>query len=236
LIDSRSPLELPAVRKNGEEIVIELSLSPMRGEHQEIYAIGIARDITERKRLQDEIGQRTRELAEANEALKELASTDTLTGLANRGRAMEILEKFIALSKRHHRPLALALLDVDRFKQVNDAHGHAAGDEVLRRIGALLADSFRGEDVVARWGGEEFIVGMFGMAKRDAVERLTIVGTRLRDEAFTSPEGVQFRVTLSAGVAEYPTDAYVVPELYLAADRALYLAKEAGRDRVVAAG
>jgi diguanylate cyclase (GGDEF)-like protein/PAS domain S-box-containing protein len=233
-INSREALELPALRKSGDEITIELTLSSFMSAAGEPLAVGIARDVTERKRLQDEVALRTQELAEANLALKELAGTDTLTGLANRGRAMEILDKFVSLSKRYGRPLSLALLDIDRFKLVNDDYGHVAGDDVLRRLGALLADSFRGEDVVARWGGEEFIVGMFGMGKEDAVKRLDAVAERFRRERFTSPDGLAFEVTYSAGVAEFPSDAEEVPALYLCADRALYQAKEDGRDRVVA--
>jgi diguanylate cyclase (GGDEF)-like protein/PAS domain S-box-containing protein len=233
-INSREALELPALRRSGDEITIELTLSSFVSAAGDPLVVGIARDVTERKRLQDEVAHRTEELSQANAALKELAGTDTLTGLANRGRAMEILEKFVSLSKRYSRPLSLAVLDIDRFKRVNDRHGHVAGDEVLRRLGALLIDSFRGEDVVARWGGEEFLIGMFGMGKPDAVKRLNAVAERFRRDRFTSPDGQQFVVTFSAGVAEYPADADEVPALYLSADIALYQAKEGGRDRIIA--
>ena len=94
------------------------------------------------------------------------AETDYLTGLANRSKADEGLAALAALSDRFSEPLAVAMLDLDGFKLVNDRHGHAVGDSVLRRLGEHLRRDFRGNDVVGRWGGEEFIVGMYGMTRR----------------------------------------------------------------------
>ncbi len=125
---------------------------------------------------------------------------------------------------------------MDHFKRVNDHYGHAAGDEVLRRLGELLLRSFRGEDIVARWGGEEFIVGMYGMSRDDGVQRLAAVLKTWRQEEFSGPGDVQFRITFSAGVAEYPTDGADLQALYRAADQTLYQAKKAGRDRVLSVG
>lgn len=165
-----------------------------------------------------------------------LAETDPLTGAANRRRSEEVITHFLHLAARQQRPLTVAVVDLDLFKRVNDRHGHAVGDQVLQRTARLLLRAFRAEDVVARWGGEEFLVGMFGMDKRDAVQRLTQVLGQERAEEFEGAEGDRFTVTFSAGIAEFPGDGMDLPALYRAADAALYRAKAEGRNRVSAAG
>jgi diguanylate cyclase (GGDEF)-like protein len=167
---------------------------------------------------------------------RRLAETDALTQVANRRKSEESMGRFLALAARQGAPLSLAVLDLDHFKTVNDRAGHAAGDEVLRRVGKLLTRAFRAEDVVARWGGEEFVVAMFGSEKEDGVRRIEAVLDALREEEFAGADGEPFGVTFSAGVAQYPGDGGDVPALYRAADRALYLAKENGRARVLPVG
>jgi len=105
---------------------------------------------------------------------------------------------------------------------------------VLQELGQLLRRSFRSEDVVARWGGEEFVVGMYGTTRIDGIQRLVKVLETLRQHDFTAPEGT-LRITFSAGVAQYPEDGTDLQSLYRSADAALYQAKIAGRDRVLAA-
>lgn len=165
-----------------------------------------------------------------------LAETDPLTGLANRRKSEEVAQHFLRLAARKEQPFSLAVIDLDHFKAVNDRAGHAAGDEVLQRIARLLLRSFRAEDVVARWGGEEFVIGMFGMEKGAGVQRLTQVLGRFSQERFEGPDGEEFSVTFSAGIAEFPRDGRELPDLYRLADQALYQAKEEGRARVCAAG
>jgi diguanylate cyclase (GGDEF)-like protein/PAS domain S-box-containing protein len=236
-IDAHSFLEVPALRKTGEPITVEMSLSPAcapAGGGR--FAVAILRDVTERKRLERQAEERTQKLLEANLQLQQLAGTDVLTGVANRSRGEEMLAKYLSLARRHGRRLSFTYLDLDHFKHVNDRYGHVAGDTVLRRVGQLLACSFRGEDIIGRWGGEEFAVGMFGMAKTDAGPRVANLLAAFRRERFVGPENETFRVSFSAGVAEYPTDGDEVGELYRAADEALYRAKHRGRGRVVVAG
>jgi diguanylate cyclase (GGDEF)-like protein len=165
-----------------------------------------------------------------------LADSDPLTGVANRRRSQELMGQLLHLAARSKRPFALALLDLDHFKQVNDRYGHGTGDEVLRRVARLLERAFRAEDVVARWGGEEFVVGMYGMDKDDAVARLAEVLDQLREEAFTLPGSEPLRVAFSAGIAQFPVDGADLPALYRVADATLYQAKEAGRGLVLPAG
>jgi len=162
------------------------------------------------------------------------AERDGLTGLSNRLACEEGLKQLAALSDRFGEPLSVVMLDVDRFKSVNDTHGHAAGDSVLRRLGAHLRREFRGNDVVARWGGEEFVVGMYGIERADAVRRLTQVHERFREEQFDGTGGA-FGVSFSAGVAEYPRDGSDTEAVCRAADAALYRAKTGGRARVLGA-
>jgi diguanylate cyclase (GGDEF)-like protein len=162
------------------------------------------------------------------------AETDALTGLATRTKADKDLAHLAALADRFSEPLSVAMLDVDRFKLVNDRYGHAVGDRVLRRLGEHLRRDFRGTDVVGRWGGEEFIIGMYGMTRQDGVQRLSDTLERFGEEEFTDGEETA-RVSFSAGVAEYPRDGCDLGAVSRAADEALYRAKAAGRARVLAA-
>jgi diguanylate cyclase (GGDEF)-like protein len=161
------------------------------------------------------------------------AETDSLTGLSNRTKADEGLAQLLTLAARFSEPLSVAMLDLDHFKLVNDQNGHATGDSVLRRMGEYLRRDFRGSDVVGRWGGEEFIVGMYGMTREDAAARLTDTLERFSQEEFTGRVGM-FGVSFSAGVAEYPLDGHDLGSTFQAADEALYRAKAAGQARVLA--
>jgi two-component system cell cycle response regulator len=176
-----------------------------------------------------------KKLAEQDATLRSLAEIDQLTQLANRHKSTEMLTHFLSLARRQHMPLSLVVLDIDHFKHVNDRFGHATGDDVLRRIGEILRTSFRDEDVVARWGGEEFIIGLYGMGASDGVTRLYRVLDVVRHEVFNAPDNVEFEVTFSGGVAEFPRHGVDLQALYRAADEALYAAKDAGRARVFAA-
>jgi diguanylate cyclase (GGDEF)-like protein len=162
-----------------------------------------------------------------------LAETDSLTGLPNRRKSVEVLETLLRMAERQHEPASIAVLDVDSFKSINDTFGHAGGDAVLRELGAVLPQFFRGEDVVARWGGDELVVGMYGLAENDACQRLGDFVEDVRERRF---DDATIGVTLSVGVAAYPTHGTNVEALYRSADDALYLAKAEGRDRVVPAG
>jgi diguanylate cyclase (GGDEF)-like protein len=163
-----------------------------------------------------------------------LADTDGLTGLSNRITSEKGLAQLIALSDRFGEPLSLAMLDVDRFKTINDTHGHHAGDAVLRSLGEYLGREFRGNDVVGRWGGEEFVIGMYGMRGEDGVRRLSDMLERFSAEEFHGSDGT-FHVSFSVGVAEHRRAGAGIDVLCEAADQALYRAKTAGRARVMAA-
>lgn len=183
--------------------------------------------------LEAQVEARTAELEGANRALRELAVRDGLTGLYNRRHFNETLRQEVARAQRLGKPLGLLLLDVDHFKQLNDLAGHQTGDEVLVRLGALLADfARRSTDLAFRVGGEEFAVLSLDVdthSLREWAERLRY---RLEASAWPHPAPSVSHVTASIGLAcSSPGDT---PEaLFARADRALYRAKQGGRNRVV---
>jgi diguanylate cyclase (GGDEF)-like protein len=162
-----------------------------------------------------------------------LAETDSLTGIANRRKSIQELTRLLHLAKRQRQPFCFVLLDLDHFKQVNDQHGHDAGDKVLSRFGTLLKQTFRSEDVVTRWGGEEFVVGLYNATRFQSKARLIKLLEIMHQQEFTSASGKKFRVTFSGGISEYPENGIDLQELYRSADAALYQAKAEGRNRVL---
>jgi diguanylate cyclase (GGDEF)-like protein len=201
---------------------------------QQVYGAG-ADDFVSKPVVGPELHARIANRLERTRLHRLLAETDPLTGLANRRRLETDLSRLQHFADRYATALSLAVVDVDRFKRVNDRFGHAAGDEVLRLLAAHLQAAFRGEDVVARLGGEEFVVAMLGMRREDAVERLSSVLAAFADTVL-EVENRQLRVGASAGVAQHGLDGSGFEELYRAADAALRVAKVTGRGRVLPAG
>lgn len=168
------------------------------------------------------------------EESQRLARTDTLTGLLNRRAFSPALSGEIARSERHGAPLSLLLLDIDHFKSINDGHGHAAGDLVLARVAARLVRESRGVDLVGRWGGEEFVVGLTNTALDDARIAAERVRSALMSLEIESEAGARIPVTASIGVSAWePGDT--LDSLIERADHAMYAAKTSGRNRVVLA-
>jgi len=165
----------------------------------------------------------------------EASIRDRLTGLHNRQYAESRLDEAVSVARREGRGLVVAMADLDRFKAINDRHGHAAGDEVLRHAAALLRGSFRASDVVARYGGEEFLIVLPETERDAALDRLR----RFHRDFATSPVPLpgtagEVEPTLSLGVAAYPQDGRTAADLLARADERLYAAKQAGRNRVEA--
>ncbi|HTE63238.1 MAG TPA: diguanylate cyclase [Solirubrobacteraceae bacterium] len=168
-------------------------------------------------------------LVEANLRLAEQALTDDLTGLANRRHGERQLEREVALAVRKGHDLGVLRVDVDHFKAINDVHGHQAGDRVLAEVARRLSDAVRGGDLLARWGGDEFV------AILPATERAGVLraAERLRASVASQPVRVNAAaepVTISVGWAHWAGDT--PGDLLARADRALYAAKDAGRDTV----
>jgi two-component system cell cycle response regulator len=166
--------------------------------------------------------------------IKALSYTDGMTGLHNYRFFTMRLKEEIARSRRNELQMALLILDVDFFKNYNDTLGHPAGDEVLRQLSSILRSTIRDNDIVARYGGEEFAIILPSTGREGAI----ILAERLRDkiEKFHfSQEEIQpnGRLTISIGVAIYPDNSLTLEDLIVAADRALYFAKESGRNKVI---
>lgn len=194
-----------------------------------LFRVG-ADDFVAKPFLGPELRSRVESRLERFRLLARLIQTDTLTGLLNRRKAQQNVEHYLNLARRQQQPLSLALIDVDHFKKFNDEFGHAQGDEVLRALARRLREWFRQEDVVARWGGEEFLVAMYGIAGPAAAQRLD----SLLQDLVKSPLLPQLpRVTFSAGVCELFSEALQLDEALQMADERLYAAKKAGRCRVI---
>lgn len=188
----------------------------------------------ERDNLEKAVADRTRELQDANARLERLAVTDGLTGVFNHRRFQEALAAELLRSARTTRPCSVLMADVDLFKRVNDAMGHPAGDELLRRLAQALNSALRATDVLARYGGEEFACVLPETSKVEAgqvAERMRVaVEAQLNaDHRWTQ------KITISIGVATYPDDGKTAEQVLSGADQALYVAKHQGRNRVVMA-
>lgn len=181
--------------------------------------------------LHDQISK----IHDLQEKLREQANRDSLTGLFNRRYLEGTLEREMARCKREGAPLTMLLLDIDHFKMVNDTYGHQAGDEVLRVFGQLLLENARTEDIVCRYGGEEFLLVLPKMPLEIARERGTYLLAQFRDTIVPFGE-LRIRVTTSVGVAATPQHADSAEGLIRCADEALYLAKRHGRNQVVTFG
>jgi diguanylate cyclase (GGDEF)-like protein len=184
--------------------------------------------VTERTQaLAQEIADR--EQIEAQ--LRDLVIRDPLTGLYNRRELSRVLAEEVERAQRYRRPLALALIDLDHFKAVNDTYGHLAGDAVLRGVAALLGRQVRRTDRLARYGGEEFALLFPETSARHAFQVVEALRARIAETAFTAPAPAQpIHLTVSAGVAGLYPRLETAEQLVAAADTALYEAKQRGRN------
>ncbi|MEX6503886.1 histidine kinase N-terminal 7TM domain-containing diguanylate cyclase [Pseudomonas zhanjiangensis] len=175
--------------------------------------------------------ERLRTISSLHEQLRDQALCDPLTGLYNRRHLDEFFGRELARAQREQAPLALALIDLDHFKRLNDEFGHLVGDEVLKAVAQHLLDSLRVSDAVFRIGGEEFLLILPNADAEEAHKRLEAICQRLAASALPTRSGPR-HVTLSAGLAVYPAQGQALDELLHAADVALYEAKRTGRNRV----
>ena len=207
--------------------------------------VGAHRSIHERKRsleqlerrnqsLEALVAERTRELSRVNQQLqlqlnenRSLAERDTLTRIANRYRLEQALLQECERAQRFRLPLAVIAMDVDDFKPINDQHGHAVGDATLLRVVERLEHCVRKGDLLARWGGDEFMVIM----PKSTVEAAMGLAERIRRAVLEIPPVGEFKVTLSLGVVQRLNDESPA-NLMARADQALYRSKAAGKDRV----
>jgi two-component system cell cycle response regulator len=185
------------------------------------------------KALQSDLAARERELSELNDKLRQISLTDGLTQIENRRSLEERLNEMWQHSVRLHEPIAVVMCDIDKFKSVNDNHGHQAGDSVLKEFAQLLKAEAREIDRVGRYGGEEFLLILPGTVLDAAVTFAERLREKVEHHIFTFPGGTLCR-TMSCGVAASPHPRVKDQEALLkASDDALYVAKETGRNRVI---
>jgi len=188
--------------------------------------------MVERLRLgRQELDAMNERLRQQNEELERLSTSDSLTGLYNRRYLTQRLSEELVRSYRHKGSFSVLMADVDEFKKYNDAFGHPAGDEVLKKVAGILLNSTRSEDCTARYGGEEFAVLLTGTSGDVASEVAERIRARVEAQQFAGR-----KITLSIGFAEFPADGQTAEEVIANADEALYAAKRAGRNRVIRAG
>ena len=162
------------------------------------------------------------------EQLFQQAMKDTLTGLHNRHALSDFLPKFSSAAIRHQKPVGILFFDIDHFKQINDTHGHIAGDNVLEEMGKLITESFRSEDFSARYGGEEFIVILYDTNYEQTVNIAEKFRTKVENNSFSN-----LNITISIGALTVKvTKNTDIGQLIDKADEALYQAKESGRNKV----
>jgi diguanylate cyclase (GGDEF)-like protein len=185
------------------------------------------------KRLQDELDQKNRELEVANKRLRKLSITDGLTGLFNHRHVHELLRDEWERSLRSGEPVGVAMLDLDRFKSINDTYGHPTGDVVLYETARIISETAREIDMVGRYGGEEFIAILPNTDEEAAAHFAERVREQVEAHLFRDEEN-EIRMTVSCGVASAPLEGTDSPEALLKmADEALYSAKTSGRNRVI---
>ena len=196
-----------------------------------VMLAGVAVDVTEEVARKSELERYHLDLEEANEQLRRLAVTDVLTGLKNRRAFEERLVLEFSMARRRKRELAVLLLDVDNFKHINDRYGHAAGDDVLQKLGHLLRTTVRLPDLPARYGGEEFVVLLPESGEEGALGLARRIMDRVAAEAWNNE-----RMTISIGMAAMNESLVNGLQLVALADEALYAAKRAGKNRAILHG
>jgi len=227
-------------KKNGELYYESALISPITDSHGVVtHYLAVKEDITERKRSEEELREANRKLQLQLEEiqllqteLRDQAIRDPLTGLYNRRYLNETLEREIARAEREKYPISFVMIDIDRFKNINDTFGHARGDVVLRKFATQLLSQTRIVDIACRFGGEEFLVILPNVTAEIAFQiaerwRRTFMGLTMPLEYNTH------QATISSGISEYPVNGNAGEELIFLADKAMYHAKKTGRNKVV---
>ena len=231
--------ELPMRHRSDGEIWIEMSSVPFYASDGSINGYqGVGRDVSGRRQHEAELLQsqqrlknQLHEVAEEKSALQELTMRDSLTGLYNRRFLDAALLRELARAEREGKPLAIIMMDLDYFKNVNDQFGHAAGDKVLMTLADLLKKGARESDLICRYGGEEFVAVMPYVSADQALERAESWRKKL-EETLVVCGDFRIFVTLSGGIAVFPDDGNNPGLLLTKADTMLYKSKGSGRNRI----
>ena len=216
-------VEFRTHRADGSEVWVEINfkLAGAADDHRGIEVVGVLRDVTERRKMEDELNA-------LNVRLAALATTDGLTGLANR-RSFDVA---LPREFRDREHISLIMLDIDHFKGFNDSLGHQAGDECLRRVANVIADATdKTTALAARYGGEEFAIILPSVGEQDALKVAEAIRLMVRSLAIANPAARRGVVSVSVGIASRSAATADESELLRRADLALYEAKHSGRDR-----
>lgn len=207
-------IETIFISKDGKNIIVEGNVNTRFEKGKPIYTRGIFRNITDRKRLEEE--------------LRVAAITDKLTNIYNRFKMEDLLQREIERAKRYKNPLSIVMFDIDYFKKINDLYGHQAGDYILKTVAKIVKENIRVTDYFGRWGGEEFII----LLPETSLENARLMSEKIR----TLIESYSFQyvnnLTVSCGVAEF-MEVDTVDSLIKVVDDSLYLAKKQGRNKTV---
>lgn len=190
---------------------------------QQVFAAG-ADDYVRKPIVGPELVTRIFNRLERSRLLKNLAETDPLTGVANRCKSTQELTQFLEWCHHCQQPFCFAIVELHSLRTINQQYGHAATDTVLARFGELLRQTFHGEEIVGRWGGGEFVVGLPGMTRQDGIQRLNDLQKALNRFEFKAANGTRFQTDLRMGVVQYPHDGTELQMLYQAAQAILNLA------------
>ncbi len=217
---------------DGHGVLLETIKTPMRDAAGNVTGVlGIARNITARRDVEDQLRQAVAKLELLKDEFRELARTDALTGLANRRAFDEAMKTEFLRCQRLRGQAALLMIDIDHFKEINDAYGHDAGDRALVALAATLKSMARATDLPARFGGEEFVVVLPGTALvggLEMAERMRLAIAQIGNVVLSQP----FTFTVSIGVTSFLPEDRDWSEAVARADRAMYRAKALGRNRV----
>ena len=224
--------DLQGRRKDGSLFSLELIVTPLEEGGLNGY-VGTIRDITERKLIEENLEHRTQELKRINSELEFMALNDSLTGLGNRNLFTDRLSNLIATCRRNKTPFSLLMMDLNKFKQVNDTHGHEAGDEVLRQVGKRLMVLGRDVDMFFRLGGDEFAALVTTGVTHEGI---SIMAERIKDTIEVPMEfnSLKFNIGISIGIVLFPEHGDDEKELLRLSDLAMYDAKRGQLGHLIA--
>ena len=218
------------VRKDRSRIPAAIVIEPLQGNADQIVGFAVLiRPGKANAELEHRVEERTRDLNAANAALQHLADTDELTGILNLRGFLAAAGQELARASRYKRPLCLLFLDIDKFKEVNDTFGHAAGDRTLKMVVEEMARQLRDGDIMARIGGDEFVM----LLRESAPDEAAHVAERICAaviSATTQAVGATFTTAVSVGVAQW-NPAETIDQLLARADSALYAVKSEKKNR-----
>ncbi|MEY2816941.1 MAG: hypothetical protein RL275_404 [Chloroflexota bacterium] len=232
--------ELKQKHRSGKEIWVDASVTLLEDDSGNyVGGVTINHDVTERKLAEDELRRTKESIEQINLTLRrafereQLASrTDSLTGVFNRRYFFELLGYEFSASRRYERPLSLVMFDVDYLKKINDTYGHQVGDELLKKAANVVRGELRTSDVLARYGGDEFVILLSNSSEEDASMVLERIYRELKS-TIISADHKKLGISISAGISSLQPDMEKADQLVMLADRALYVAKNSGRNRVV---